>query len=325
MNKYLRSCGIAIACLLMTFVSIGNVEAMGKIDTSKTGSITIEYNYDDVDLADVNCYIYQVATVSSYGEYTPTDKFKELPVADEFETNAEWTEYRKTLDVLMDAYLIEPDYTVVTSEYGYVTLDDVATGLYIIEFEEVVIAQSETLEHVYASSSVLVSLPTYDVVTGDYNYEQVVSPKTEMTELEILPYEEDLFEISVNKIWENDNVMNVRPSSVGVTLYCDGKVYDEITLSYEDEWTYTWTNLESDHTWAVIESGIPDGYYPNYEISDNVHIIKNTYIDEVLGFEDEIPDTGVVMWPMQVLAGVGVVLVSIGLFVEKRGKNEEKC
>ncbi|WP_249029841.1 Cna B-type domain-containing protein [Tannockella kyphosi] len=340
MMKYLRKAFVAVACLLVCLISVVNVEAMGLIDTSAQGSITIKYSYDDIELSGITCKVTQVATISSYGEYSATEKFDGLPMADDYSSNEEWSDYKDTLGVLMNANLIESDYTVVTNEYGYVTLSGLATGLYIIEFEDLTILSEDGLvETTYSSDTVLVSVPTYDVVTGEYSYEQTTAPKVVMTENEVEVYEEpELISVSVNKIWENDNLFNIRPTTVEVTLYCDGQVYDVINLTIEDAWTYTWEDLDPECVWAVLETSVHVGYEVGYEVVGNIHIIKNSFkyddvlsyeedfpiIDDVLSFEEEIPQTGVVLWPMQALAAVGVFLISAGLIIEKRGNHEKK-
>ena len=57
--------------------------------------------------------------------------------------------------------------------------------------------------------------------------------------------------VSVKKVWnDGENVDGVRPASVTVALYANGKQQGEaVTLNAENQWTHKWTNL------AVYENG----------------------------------------------------------------------
>lgn len=70
--------------------------------------------------------------------------------------------------------------------------------------------------------------------------------------------ERNYISVSVTKQW-NDNNSSTRPSSVTVMLYRDGKAYDSVVLSAENNWTKTWTGLYDGYEWTVDES-VPSGY-----------------------------------------------------------------
>lgn len=66
-------------------------------------------------------------------------------------------------------------------------------------------------------------------------------------------------EVSVTKVWIGDHPD--QPQSVQVQLYGDGEPYGSpVTLSHENDWTYTWTELDGDVEWTVDEPHVPDGY-----------------------------------------------------------------
>ena len=73
--------------------------------------------------------------------------------------------------------------------------------------------------------------------------------------------------VSVEKHWKDqDNKDGVRPSSVSVQLYADGKASgDPVTLDAANSWKHTWSGLDKNAsgkaiTYTVKETGVPHGY-----------------------------------------------------------------
>ena len=120
-------------------------------------------------------------------------------------------------------------------------------------------------------------------------------------------------DITVRKVWSSDG-MKDRPDSVTVTLYNGDVPYETVRLGAWNNWTYTWKDLSAYGNWQVIESNIPKGYVPSYSVSGNVVTITNTR---------SLIQTGQLNWPIWVLGGAGLVLVSLGgaMLVKKKREN----
>ena len=88
--------------------------------------------------------------------------------------------------------------------------------------------------------------------------------------------------LTVHKIWD-DNGYPERPESVDVELLCDGEKVEVVTLNAENQWTYTWDDLDDRNEWTVKEI-VPEGYEATYETEDNKVFITN-YMD----YEPVIP------------------------------------
>ena len=74
------------------------------------------------------------------------------------------------------------------------------------------------------------------------------------------PEEPELTALKVTKVWEDDNDPD-RPTSVTVQLLRDGSAYGgAITLQADNDWTYTWTELDKTYKWTVEETDVPEGY-----------------------------------------------------------------
>ena len=96
--------------------------------------------------------------------------------------------------------------------------------------------------------------------------------------------------VTVSKAWaDSNNQDGIRPASVQVQLYADGKKSgDAITLNDANSWTYTWNNLDEKSSgkeivYTVEEVQVPVGYSP--EISGNAadgFTITNTHVPETV-------------------------------------------
>lgn len=120
-------------------------------------------------------------------------------------------------------------------------------------------------------------------------------------------------DVVARKVWSSDD-MKDRPDSVTVTLYSGDVPYETVRLGAWNNWTYTWKDLSAYGNWQVIESNIPKGYVPSYSVSGNVVTITNTR---------SLIQTGQLNWPIWVLGGAGLVLVSLGgaMLVKKKREN----
>lgn len=95
------------------------------------------------------------------------------------------------------------------------------------------------------------------------------------------PPSKDDAEMRVLKVWEDDNdAAGVRPDSVTVDLLGDGEIYDTVELSAGSNWRHTWTGLDKDTDWEVVEREMA-----NYTVSVTnggvTSVITNTYSAEI--------------------------------------------
>ncbi|MBQ9809508.1 MAG: Cna B-type domain-containing protein [Ruminococcus sp.] len=87
---------------------------------------------------------------------------------------------------------------------------------------------------------------------------------------------------SVKKIWDNDeDQLWNRNVPIIVDIYRDEELYEEVTLSEDNDWTYSWEDRE-EHSWFVYEKDIPGNYTVAYRSNETQFIIVNTY-DDVYG------------------------------------------
>jgi hypothetical protein len=103
------------------------------------------------------------------------------------------------------------------------------------------------------------------------------------------------------------------PRQVYVTLYNGEAAVETITLSPDNNWSHTWTGLDVEGNWQVMETNVPNGYTPTYKVVGDTVIITNT---------ETLIQTGQLNWPVAVMGGAGVLLLLCGTAMIMRKKRE---
>ena len=172
-------------------------------------------------------------------------------------------------------------------------------------FDRLVEGHTWTVEEAEVPAGYTVSYNTVGTMTTITNTRNSTPPD--------LPDPTYPLNISVRKVWSGDDGKD-RPDSVTVTLYNGDVPYETVRLGAWNNWTYTWKDLSAYGNWQVIETNIPKGYVPSYSVSGNVVTITNTR---------SLIQTGQLNWPIWVLGGAGLVLVSLGgaMLVKKKREN----
>ena len=168
---------------------------------------------------------------------------------------------------------------------------------------------------VYTPEPMLVSLPGRTEEGWDYDAEAVCKFDREDTPAETISRK-------VQKVWKDDGNEEKRPEKIAVQLLENGTVVDTVTLSKENNWEYTWENLDGCSRWQVAEANVPDGYTVAIAQEGTVFIMTNTRPSEP---PPKLPQTGMLWWPVPALACGGLLLIVAGLVVRRRqGDGHEK-
>lgn len=121
-------------------------------------------------------------------------------------------------------------------------------------------------------------------------------------------------DLTVKKVWSGDKASN-RPAAATVTLYNGDTPVEAVALSAANNWSYTWKELDGAGNWQVLETSIPKGYTPSYQLKDGVLTVTNTA---------SLIQTGQLNWPIAVLGCAGMLLILLGVLMTKRRKAEEQ-
>ena len=121
---------------------------------------------------------------------------------------------------------------------------------------------------------------------------------------------------TVVKIWDDRGYEDRRPGAVRVTLLQNGAAYDTVTLSAANGWQYTWENLPQydnygEITWTLREAAV-SGYVSGVRQNGHTFVLTNT------PERQKLPQTGVLWWPVPVLAAAGLALLVAGRLSGKK-------
>ncbi len=97
--------------------------------------------------------------------------------------------------------------------------------------------------------------------------------------------------VTVKKVWD-DKDSTKRPAVVNVQLYKDRTPHGEaVTLSADNNWQFTWTDLDASAEWTVDEIDVPEGYEKSIdrEISEDQSLTTCTITNKQVNEEPKPP------------------------------------
>lgn len=115
------------------------------------------------------------------------------------------------------------------------------------------------------------------------------------------------------------------------------KIYQEVQLSEDNNWQYTWKDLSSKYQWEAIEKKKTKGYIVSVSKQDSSVVIKNIYWGDdfyeettakkptttekkskkqftkkpITETQEKLPQKGQLWWPLPFLAAGGLLCIWI--------------
>ena len=306
-NTRRRLCAVLVILLLCVSMLSTVAMARGPIDLTQKTSLALDYVCGGAVFQ-----IYRVADVSRYAEYTLTKEFSGYAVLLPQQSQDGWRELAATLAAYAVRDNLLPLKTAATDTAGKLQFADLTPGLYLVTG-----ARTSSGGYYYTPSPFLVVLPGLDAadqwvpgITVQVKYSRDIIPTGggETTTSQ-----------RVLKIWKDDGYA-ARPSAIEVQLLRDGQVYDTVTLSEKNNWKYEWNNLSSRYFWQMVEKTVPEGYWVSSSPDQSGVVITNTLekIPEKPA-PGKLPVTGLLWWPVGLMAAGGLLLLLVGLRVRKDG------
>ena len=345
------------------FVDRGSVsQARNRIDTSKTGTIVLSYQCDITEdginnptpVVGVNVYLYRVASVNEGGSFTWLSPYTDISEVKNVDINSissqdEWNSLINPVMTYVYSEKISADATGISGSDGKATISNLELGIYLVVGETLV---DKTNNCTYKFSPFFATIPTLDPETDNWVYdngnEYIVNVEAKC---EYYPNPKEIT-YNIYKNWVDYD--SERPSSIDVSIYLDGELYETVTLSASNNWHYSWT-YEEGHSWTVSEA-VPSGYSVSYNYSGSVITLTNTGsqtppetpttpqtpetpttpdnpAQQVLGAvrlaitEDDtpevlgatrLPQTGQLWWPVFVLALIGIAFFTAGFISDRK-------
>lgn len=294
---------------ILTFITIFNITAFAEEEQL----LHLFYTDNEKPLTGVNFSLYYLGKASD-GIIDPDSKFSSYSC--DFDVSD--TEKIKSLAITLEAYVlrdkIEFLYSGKTDEKGFTDFggNALSDGAYLV------IGESHFQdEKYYFPEPVIIVLPYGDTSTV------ILKPKFELEDDE----KEDFISLTVLKAWEGDNSSD-RPNEIEVELLKDGEIIQTVTLDKNNSWKYVWENLPSENHWTVAEKTVAPGYKVSLSLTGKTYLITNTKesaeedttlmppTDE----EPEIPETGMLMWPIPYLALFGLLIFIIGFVYYRKSE-----
>lgn len=299
------------------------------VDLSRTGSITVTIRSSEGnhDLAgNVTLKLYKVADIyeKEYNiDYVYTPDFANCGMSlDDLSSQGLASHFA--------SYAAQYNIAGRTESGNPVIFDNLRLGLYLI-------VQDGIADGYYPIAPFIVSIPMTNADGADWDYDVSADPKVKIRPADIAEIPNNT-RVSVKKVWvgNDDNT----PESVEITLLRDGWICDSVTLCSDNDWKYTWSELDSNYNWSVAEINVPDGYEVSYFVAGATYTITNTAnATNTVGTEEneappkeyseqsdksDLPQTGQLNWPILVLASVGVALFMIGWGITFLGNKSDK-
>jgi hypothetical protein len=98
-----------------------------------------------------------------------------------------------------------------------------------------------------------------------------------------------------------------------VQLLRNGVVVETATLSDQNNWQVTYTDMPESDVYSIVEVNVPRGFTATYSQSGYVFTVTNTA---------SLVQTGQMIWPIPVLAMAGLCLITVGTIVLRKTRNE---
>ena len=300
-------------CLLLVLTASASVRAADPV------TCAVHYRLaDGTALSGTTFRLYRVASVGDDLSCAPTKEFQKYAVDLDDPDGTGLKAAAETLSAYVARDHIAPLDRGVTDPNGVVvfpkTVSSLESGLYLL------LGDSVTVHGVtYTAEPVLLFLPYQDETDGLWVYDVTVAPKSAPRI--------DSDTLSVVKIWKGDSASS-RPESIEVQLLKDGEIYDTVKLTKSNSWRHTWKDLPGGCDWQVTEKAVPDDYTVVVGREQASFSVTNTLISggknpggSAGSSSGKLPQTGMVWWPIPILAGFGLLLFLFGWL--RHRKSEE--
>lgn len=267
---------------IILFISlITNVKA-NTIDLSKKGSIsiTLKEKGENVLIDGAEIIIYYVGDASIKDNNLVFNKREEL-TCDVSLDNLKDTKLVSNISKCINDDVIK---YVGTTNNGKVTFNNLNQGLYLV-------SQTKSVEGYSLIDSFLVAIPK--VEDNKWVYDINALPKVDIYKV---------IDLVVEKKW-NTISKNI-PKYVNIELYKGEELIDTIELSEENNWTYTFENIEKSDKYSIKEINIPKGFTPSYKVNEYIFTVTNS---------DILADTGQIFYPIIISFIAGFIFIVFGI------------
>ena len=267
------------------FASTNNI-----VDFSRKGSITVTLINEEVNYVEgANIKIYKLADAYSNNSNLDFDYHEDLKICENAIKENKFNNV--TLECIYNSSVESKE--LITNSKGKVIFEGLDLGLYLIE-------QTNKVDGYSKIEPFLMYIPVNE--NNGWIYEVDAEPKVDIIRL---------FDLTVKKEWNVISGSNT-PNEVVIELLEDNEVIEVVTLNKDNNWEYTWTQIEASDKYSVNEINVPEGYTPTYKRVENTYIVTNS---------KNLVQTGRMAWVTSLLSVLGLILIVLGILYYKKDRN----
>ena len=281
-------------CLVFLLLAVFPLTVMAQpFEPDQLGSISVALvSQDGTDLMEgAELSVFHIATVGADENgtlfYAYTDAFSDCGV----ELDA--PELVKTLETFVSGKDI-PAQKIVTDSQGKAVCKDLPLGLYFVK-------QTGAVKGFAPCASFLITLPMK--TDSGFQYDVDASPKTDVVRL---------VDITIKKVWNTD-ISTAIPQNVTVQLLHNEELVQTATLSEENDWYVTYSDMPESDAYSIVEVNVPKGFTATYTQEGYIFTVTNT---------PSLAQTGQLIWPIPILAMAGLCLLAVGTIVLRKTRNK---
>lgn len=240
------------------------------------GTLTLVCRTETTILSGMKWDIYSAAERDSEGELQLVEPFSDYSISFEDKSVSGFLEVAKTMENYVVVDNISPLKPSQTSDAnGELSFTGLDVGLYLL------VGQNVTIDDItYIPSPMLVEMTE----EGETVIDLLAYPKFTLRPTRVGTEEV----LTMKKVWnDDDNLKALRPTAIKVEIYRNGELFDNVELTAENDWFYSWTG-DPDDDWRIIEREIPVPYTVIYKMNDVQYVVENTISDQG---EDDITTT----------------------------------
>ena len=305
---------IIILCLTLVLVlgisATASAADMG--DKDKNITLTVSYHDAGTAVSGATVKLYKIAAMDKNFNITADPTFAGFKDAIE-NKQTDWYILADSIQDFIKSEKISCDDQATINASGFALFPSAGNsalppGVYLLHSERYVFNGK-----VYFISPVIISLPNY---RSDGQLSNHVTAN-----IKFYPMEDHPIDLKVEKKWDNKGYNNKQPEKITVELLRDNEVVPgkTIELSKNNNWTYTWKNLEP-YKYTVREKAV-SGYTASYSDSVDADYVRkititNTYTTTSSSGSsssgNKLPQTGQLTWPIPWMAASGMLLFALG-------------
>lgn len=272
-----------IILAIVSVIIILNIMPFDYVSAKEAGSIEITETATNTSskqvVAGVKLSLYKIADVDADEDvgYRITNNFSGSGIcARDIVYTENLSKIAENLSKYAADHAVGAELTQTTDKNGYLKFTGLSDGIYLVRQ----VNEEDDFERIgyrYTTEPYIVAIPSTDSA-GNEVRNVVCQPKGVLTKQE----EKDT-SLTVYKVWKDHNdKKGIRPATIKIGLYRDGKLEEKVNLSAGNNWMYAWNGLDADSNWSVKELEIPTGYKSSISNNNQMWTVTNTYTSQTI-------------------------------------------